>query len=243
MVERVSVDLSKIPLVILAGGKATRLGALSKDLPKYLMPVSATETFADVHLRWAFNMGFRKIILSVSYLADQVRKHVKDGSQYGLQVEYIEDGAEPAGTGGALRPIKAKPPEFFCLTYGDTLLNFSVRDCVTDFVASKKTAAITVLENKVPGHVANIRLNAANAYYDKKNPKPDMHHIDYGFLAFRGEFLQKITDAGAQDLADPLHALSLEKDLFGFEVYERFWEIGSPEALSEFQARGQSSKE
>ncbi len=230
-------ELAQIPLVVLAGGKATRLGDLSKSLPKYLMPVSETETFADVHLKWAEQMGFRKVILSLGYLAEQVRKHVGDGCRYNLKIEFIEDGPKPAGTAGALRPLKTWPLEHYCLTYGDTLLNFSVSDFMLKFKQSGKTAAMTVLENTVPGHTANIRLNGEQAFYDKLCPKPDMRHIDYGFLAFKSSFLGLIPDEGVQDLALPLNLLSQKQDLFGYLVTERFWEIGSPQALSEFQAK------
>jgi hypothetical protein len=67
--------------------------------------------------------------------------------------------------------------------------------------------------------------------YNKRSPRPDMAHIDYGLGAFDVAVLAHEGDAF--DLSDVYHRLSLNGDLAGFEAQERFYEIGSHRGLME----------
>jgi NDP-sugar pyrophosphorylase family protein len=91
------------PLVILAGGRATRLGPLSEDRPKSLVDVGLNQRFTDVQLAWASEQGFRDVVLSVGYRGKQIEEYCRDGSWYAMRLRYAYDGAEPLGTGGAVR--------------------------------------------------------------------------------------------------------------------------------------------
>src|SRR4051812_21605901 len=96
-----ALDVSQVPLLILAGGKATRLKHLSQNTPKYLMPVG-DRCFADIHLEWAAQQGFKDILLSLGHLSEQIQAHCGNGEKYGLTIKYLLDGDTPLGTGGAL---------------------------------------------------------------------------------------------------------------------------------------------
>ena len=89
-----------VPLLILAGGKATRLQGLAKDTPKYLQPITANRCFADYHLEWARRQDFSKVILSVGHFGEKVEAYCGNGSKYGLEISYLYDGTTPLGTGG-----------------------------------------------------------------------------------------------------------------------------------------------
>jgi hypothetical protein len=69
--------------------------------------------------------------------------------------------------------------------------------------------------------------------YNKRAPTPEMRHIDYGLGALSADVLRDQKAEGAFDLADIYHRLSLSGQLAGFEVYERFYEIGSGKGLTE----------
>lgn len=227
-----------IPLLVLAGGKATRLGDLSKNLPKYLMPVSEHQPFADLHLQWVARQGFKKVYLSVGYLAEQVIEYCQSGSQWNLQIEYVNDGAIPLGTGGAV--AKAPRSDILAVTYGDTLLQLDVKDFLQKFTASSALGAMTYYENKVPGHQCNIAPwedKTSYIRYQKVSPPAHWKYIDYGFLALRKELIQTFPQKVPLDLAEPLSDASAKKQIMGYECSERFWEIGSPQALHEFQAQ------
>ncbi len=231
------------PLLILAGGKATRLGAHTVQTPKFLLPIQDGYVFADFQLQRAAVWGFRDVLLSLGHFGEQIRKHCGDGSRWGLRVTYCDDGSQPLGTGGAVLSAMSKSAaEIFAVTYGDTLLSITTEQIREMELLLQKDAnregLMTVFENKVPGHQANAKLRENTVLYDKQHPEPDWNHLDYGFLFLRTSFVRSWTQFGTHfDLADPLSAASKMGRVLGYEIRERFWEIGTPEALEEFRKR------
>jgi NDP-sugar pyrophosphorylase family protein len=90
------------PVVILAGGMATRLRPITEKIPKALVEV-AGEPFIAHQLRLLHSHGMRRIIISAWYRGDMIRDYVGDGSAFDMQVSYVFDGDQPLGTGGAIR--------------------------------------------------------------------------------------------------------------------------------------------
>lgn len=226
------------PLLILAGGRATRLKNLSQDCPKYLMPVDETRVFADVHLEWAKSQGFRHIILSIGYLGEMVRKHCQDGSRWGLHIDYLEDGPVLKGTGGAIRGALKFQFSELAITYGDTLLNVEAKKLLKLLEAPNSLGAMAIYKNEVPGHTCNIDLKPNGALiYDKMKPQAEWLYIDYGFMVLKRQLLESFPTQTPLDLAEPLSKASYAGQIQGLVVKDRFWEIGSPEALDEFRSR------
>ncbi len=230
-----SDQIGQIPILILAGGRATRLKGLASDTPKYLMSVSPAETFADVHLAWLKSIGFQKVLLSIGYLGEKIRNYCGDGKKWGLQIQYIEDGSTLVGTGGAVRKALKFQFNDLCVTYGDTLLNFSLTDFLENYAATSALGSMTIFKNELPGHICNIDLKKSWITYDKFNPQPDWEYIDYGFMILKRSLIEFFPQEIPMDLALPLSEAASRKKILGFPVKERFWEIGSPEALAEFQ--------
>lgn len=228
-------ELKQVPLLILAGGKATRLKGLSAETPKYLMPLDERTTFADFHLNWAKDQGFTKVILSLGHLAEKIQAHVQNGSRYGLEVSYILDGDTPRGTGGALTQALAHPFETLAVTYGDTILELSSLRLVQLLESSGLQALMAVYENNVEDHRPNCDLKDSLVTYDKMNPAADWRFIDYGFMVLKRNVIESFPNKSPLDLAEPMSLLTRQKQVAGFECKERFWEIGTPEALAEFR--------
>src|SRR5437588_535334 len=88
--------------VILAGGLATRMRPFTDERPKALLPV-AGRPFVDHQLEWLARHGVTRALLSIGYRGDMLRAHVGDGARFGLEVTYVDEGAELRGTAGALR--------------------------------------------------------------------------------------------------------------------------------------------
>ncbi len=112
--------------VILAGGRGTRLGALTDLLPKPMMPVGDGPFLEQ--LLWNLRRhGIGKVLLSVGYLAEVVEGHFGDGSRFELDIEYCLE-TEPAGTGGALKLALPQFEERFLVLNGDTLFDLNYLD-------------------------------------------------------------------------------------------------------------------
>jgi hypothetical protein len=99
---------------------------------------------------------------------------------------------------------------------------------------------MTILCNEERWDRSNVLFeNNRIVVYDKTRRHPrsaDMRHIDYGLSVIRREIIQHfVPDDVPADLAPVLNALSLQGLLAGFEATERFYEIGSPSGLSDFE--------
>ncbi|MDR1166478.1 MAG: NTP transferase domain-containing protein [Deltaproteobacteria bacterium] len=225
-----------LPVVILAGGLATRLGPLSADTPKSMVKV-AGEPFIFHQLRLLRRGGAERVKILVGHLGERIVEAVGDGAAFDLAVTYSADGPKLLGTGGAL--VRALPtlPAFFMVLYGDSYLEVDYREVARAFLYSGKLALMTVYKNENRHERSNaVFYNGAVRLYDKKNHDSSMNYVDYGLLCLSGEAFRD-APSGKFDLSETLAGLAVKKELAGLEVSERFYEIGSPTGLAELEKR------
>jgi NDP-sugar pyrophosphorylase family protein len=225
-----------LPVAVLAGGLATRLWPLTQSIPKSLVEV-AGKPFAVHQIELLKRAGVGQIVYCIGYLGAMVRDELGDGSQFGVRIAYSEDGPRPLGTGGAVR--RALPllgPAFFVL-YGDSYLKCEYGAVEEAFRASGKKGLMTVLRNEDRWDRSNVVFEGGRILrYDKKERDARMKHIDYGLgVLSPGAFDQYPWDK-ALDLATVYQDLLGAGDLAGFEVSERFYEVGSAAGLEETRA-------
>ncbi len=220
-------------LVILAGGLATRLGALSKTTPKSLILIDG-EPFIAHQLRLLKSQGFEKVILCIGYLGDLIRSYVKDGKQFGLSVAYSDDGKKLLGTAGALYKATSLLDENFFVLYGDSYLPIDYRKIQNFFQRQAKPALMTVFKNNDRGDTSNIEFIYNKIIkYDKKNKTVNMSHIDYGLSVFKKNIF--FSTGKFNDLSNLYQMLLTENRLASYEVFQNFYEIGSINGLNEFK--------
>ena len=223
------------PVAILCGGLGTRLHPIAKDIPKSLVLIR-NEPFLSHQLKLLRSKGVRRVILCVGHLGEMIRNAFGDGSRWDVAIDYSFDGNQPLGTGGALR--KALPllgPAFF-VTYGDSYLPIDFASVQKSFESHKKPALMTVYANEGRWDRSNVKFQRGQIMaHDKKHPMPEMKHIDYGLSIVTAEALQDFPEGKPLDLADVFSALVQKNQLAGYEVFERFYEIGSPEGLKDFE--------
>ena len=220
-------------LVLLAGGKATRLRPVTETIPKSMLEV-AGKPFIAHQLELVQKNAIEKVLICASFLGEQIENYVGDGSNFGLSVEYSFDGDELLGTGGAINKAKVKLDEQFFVMYGDSYLNTDFEIINEYFFAQSKPALMTVYRNKGKWDSSNVLYeNGRLLKYDKVNRTTDMKHIDYGLGILSKQVFDEYDDKSVFDLAE-VYGNLLEKGLLiGYEVKERFYEIGSFAGLEE----------
>jgi NDP-sugar pyrophosphorylase family protein len=222
-----------LPVAVLLGGRATRLGELVRERPKALVPV-AGEPFVFHQLRLLARQGARRVVLCVGHLGEQIVEAVGDGRRLGVEVEYAFDGPALLGTAGALRGAHDLLGERFLVTYGDAYLRADHRAVQDAFLRGGLPGLMTVVRNEgrwVPSNA--VFEDGLVTAYDKRVPPPDAEYVDYGLLAFDTRVFAEHDDA---DLSDVCRALAARRALGGLLVRERFYEIGTPEGLAETDA-------
>jgi MurNAc alpha-1-phosphate uridylyltransferase len=226
--------------VILAGGRGTRMQPLTDTIPKALVPV-AGKPFVHHQLTWLRTQGVHDIVFCTGYRSEQLRSLVGTGQAWNLTVRYVDEGDDLRGTAGALRLALEKDaldPSFFVL-YGDSYLQVSLPPIWEAFRATAEPALMVVYRNENRWEASNVLYrNGRVVDYDKPSAgqRPELVWIDYGLAVLDRELVAERVQPGAvADLADLYRDLSTEGRLAGFEVNERFYEVGSPDGLAELE--------
>ena len=221
---------------ILTGGLATRLRPLTETIPKALLEV-AGEPFLAHQLRLMVRNGIRHAVLCTGYLGEQIRDFAGDGSRFGLRLDYSSDGPALLGTAGAIRQALPLLDQSFFVVYGDSYLPCDWQKAGRTFQDSGRLALMTVFRNEDLWDASNVEFgNGTILAYDKKARTARMHHIDYGLGAFRRAAFDQIPAGVPFDLAVLYQQLLAKQQLTGFEVHQRFYEIGSLAGLNELAA-------
>ena len=222
-----------LPVAILAGGLATRLRPITEKIPKALIEV-AGKPFIFHQLQYLRKEGIKKVVLCLGYLCEMIQEEVGDGSKFDLDISYSYDGDFLLGTGGSIKKALPLLDENFYVLYGDSFLPIHFSPVEESFLNSKKPALMTVILNENKWDKSNVIFKDGIVLeYNKKEPKSKMKFIDYGLGILSKSLFDKYEEKVAFDLADFYHLLSIENQLAGFEVKERFYEIGSHQGIKE----------
>lgn len=225
-----------LPVALLAGGLATRLRPLTEQIPKALVPV-AGRPFIAWQLDYLRGQGIARVVLCIGYLGEQIERVIGTGAAFGLDVQYVSDGPKLLGTGGALRRALPRLGEAFFVLYGDSFLPIDFAAVQAAYLRSGRRALMTVMHNRNQWDTSNVEFrDGVLVEYNKRRQRPEMQFIDYGLSVLAATVLASYPAGEAFDLADVYCKLSLDRELAGYEIHERFYEIGSPLGLRETEA-------
>jgi NDP-sugar pyrophosphorylase family protein len=218
------------PVVILCGGQATRLGALTKHLPKSLIPIHG-KPFIDWQLELIRNQGAREVVLCTGHLDQALREYVGNGSRYNLRISYSHEN-KPLGTAGALRQaIPLLPPAFF-VTYGDSYLEYPWSRIFKDFERSQTNSHLSIYPNRGQWDNSNIQVSKGQLLYFSSPTSADAcEYIDYGLSILTRAAVSAFPSHG--DLKDELQRMSTDGQISFTIVDKRFFEIGSKQGIAD----------
>ena len=224
-----------LPVAILAGGLATRLRPITEKIPKALVDV-AGEPFLAHQFRLLHSHGIRKAVLCVGYLGEMIERDFGDGA-FGVELKYSFDGPVLLGTGGALRLALPLLGDAFFVLYGDSYLPVDYATVAEAWRTSGKDALMTVFRNEGAWDTSNVEFSEGKLLrYDKHDRTPAMRHIDYGLSIFRASVFADRASGGKFDLSEVQRDLVAQGRMAGYEVRERFYEVGSHAGLAELSA-------
>jgi NDP-sugar pyrophosphorylase family protein len=219
------------PICILAGGLGTRLGQHVRDTPKPLLEV-AGQPFILHQLRLLAGYGAHRAVICVGYRGEQIVERI-GSERFGVEIAYSYDGPELIGTLGAIRKAAPLLDQRFLVLYGDTYLRVDYRRAAASWAHSALPGLMTVLRNDGLWDTSNVEFSGDRVVaYDKRNPTETMHWIDYGLGGLERSALELVAP-DVPDLADLYHQLAVRGELCGYAATERFYEIGTPDALAE----------
>ncbi len=216
------------PIVaVLCGGFGTRLGELTRDIPKPMIDVGGRPYLERVLQSFA-ERGLRDLVLLTGYKHEVIEQHFGDGSRFGMNITYGRE-AEPLGTGGALREARALLGERFILTFGDVLRRFDY----DRFVQQHEGNCLAVYPRVTIG---NTDIDGGRVTrFDKR--APELPYIDAGFSVMRTSTLDLLPQQGACSFEEIVYATLAKNGELAAEVVDlNFFDIGTPEELARTRA-------
>ena len=224
---------TSLPVVILAGGLATRLRPITEKIPKALVEV-AGRPFLEHQIELLKRNAIKDVILCVGYLGEMIEQRYGDGKTLGVRLGYSYDGPKLLGTGGAIKKSLPLLPDAFFVLYGDSYLPVDYQAVAAAFQEAGEPALMTVFANADAWDTSNVWFDDGRMrLYSKRERLPEMRYIDYGLMICTKQIFDGSPDGVPFDLADTLEDLSRRGQLAGYEVNQRFYEIGSPAGFAE----------
>jgi N-acetyl-alpha-D-muramate 1-phosphate uridylyltransferase len=221
-------------IAVLAGGLATRLRPITDVIPKSLIEIH-NRPFIDWQLRLLSQNGIEKIVICIGYKSEMIKDFVGNGAKYGVEILYSYDGQFQLGTGGAIRKALPLLGDEFMVIYGDSYLPTDFGVVEAAFHSAKKPALMTVFCNDGAYDDSNVLfIDGELKQYSKRAPLQRMSHIDYGLSVFSSSVFSSFPLNLPLDLSQICENLSQTGSLAGYEVHERFYEIGSVKGIKEF---------
>ncbi|MGH3764593.1 MAG: sugar phosphate nucleotidyltransferase [Pseudonocardiaceae bacterium] len=220
-------------VVIIAGGKGTRLGWHTAHLPKILVPVVG-RPFLDYVLTLLCAQGAEHVHFCLAHHAEKVVDYLTerrdDDVDYTWSVEH-----RAMGTAGALRLALPWLAEEFVVLLGDTYTPVDFDDIVTRFRADGRPVAMAVLRNHDWLVPSNVRVADGSVIeYVKGAPPGRLDYVDYGIAVMCSRAVRELPEEVDLDLRQLFDRFIAAGDLAAIEVPHRFYEIGSPSGYAEF---------
>jgi D-glycero-D-manno-heptose 1,7-bisphosphate phosphatase len=220
-------------VVFLVGGTGSRLGTLTAEAPKPVLPVGG-RPFLDYLLDEASRYGFSRCLLLCGYRAERIRKAYDGRIVHGMRVETAVE-IEPAGTGGALTLAADRLDELFFLVNGDSLFDCNwLALCPTGHADRQWTVRMTLAGGIEGNRYGRVELDVENVRAFMPAGESSLP-INAGIYLMRKSVLGAIGGGFVSLEKDILPRLAAQGSLQGRVSKGAFIDIGLPDELARAQ--------
>lgn len=187
-------------LVILAGGKGTRLGLT--DIPKPMCPI-AGKPLLERQIELAAHYGIDEIFIMAGHLAHVISDYFGDGSKWGVKIHHIVE-PKPLGTAGCLKLLEGQLKDRFVVFYGDVVMDFNLQSFIEFDAIYNSIGSIIVHPNNHPYDSDLVEINAdktVTAILSKPHPEELVYHnlVNAAIYIFSPRILQYIPTDESSD--------------------------------------------
>jgi len=193
-------------IIILTGGKGTRLQHLVKDRPKPMALVN-NRPFLEYLLLNLKQQGFKDIILTLGYKGNYIRKHFGTGQKFGLHLQYVYE-KKLLGTGGAVRNVSQKYSlgKDFIIINGDCYTNVNIKKLIETHKQNKSLATLALVNYKNPDRYGLVQTRGSKIVkFQEKKIIQGRAKINAGIYVFSRQVLKHFPDQ---------RVISLETEVF-----------------------------
>ena len=214
--------------MILAAGRGDRLRPLTDSTPKPLLEVRGKPLIV-YHLEALRNAGFNEIVINLSWLGDQIRARLGNGSEFGISIEYSEESAALETAGGILQALPLLG-ERFVVVNGDVFTDYDFGALQIVEKTADSLAHLVLVDNPEQNNAGDFSLERTIVGNDGA-PR----HTFSGIVQYHRSFFDELAP-GKQALAPLLRAAAAEGQVSG-ELFSGNWiDIGTAERLQRLNA-------
>jgi len=227
----------------MAGGLATRMRPLTNDVPKSMVPILNGKPFLEYQIELLKSHGLKNILLCIGFLGYKIEDYFGDGAEFGVDLLYSYEKEQLLGTGGALKNAEHLLDERFFLLWGDSYVRLDYQKMWAQHKAAKnRLVTISLYRNNDQYDVSNILAtnDGQVKLYDKNANLPKMQHIDAGVSVVDKRILAEGPSSRAFAIEDIFRKLSQQGKIAGFNITQRFFEVGSKQGLIDMRKFAES---
>jgi NDP-sugar pyrophosphorylase family protein len=229
--------------LILAGGKGTRMKPMTNFLPKPMLRIN-DKPILEHNIELLKRHGIKDIIISIGYKGEKIKEYFGDGSQYGVNLSYIEEES-PLGTGGPLNLLKDKINDTFVMMNGDELKDIDIEDMFMFHRSNKgiATIALTTTEDPTKYGVALMNGNKIMTFIEKPNRNNiPSQLINAGLYILEPEILKSVPEGYSMLENDVFPRLASNDTLLGYVFSGQWHDTGTPERFAKAEREWQGIK-
>ncbi len=223
--------------VILAGGKGTRLGKHTREIPKPMLKVGG-KSILEHQIDLLVKYRVEEIIILVNYLKDVIISHLGNGENYGINIRYFEE-EKPLGTVGGIKEVENYLDKDFFVFYGDVMVNMDLKR-LNDFHKAKNSPCTLVLHPNNHPYDSDLVETDKNDKIIAFHPKPHSglkyykNLVNSGIYIFSPSIFKYLEKGKKADFGKEVFP-KIFKDLnmFGYQTFEYLKDMGTPKRWKE----------
>ena len=226
-------------MVIMAGGKGTRLLPYTENCPKPLLPIAGKPMLEHIIERAKLE-GFNHFVLAIHYLGQMIEDYFGNGERLGVRIEYLREKS-PSGTAGALGLFDPRPKAPFVVTNGDVITDIRYDELLDFHIRHEATAtmAVRVHEWQHPFGVVHTKGLEIVGFEEKPLARS---HINAGVYVLNPEALDLLSAGAHCDMPTLFSRIQAKAQrTVAYPMHEPWLDVGKPDDLA--AARLNSSKD
>ena len=220
-------------IVIIAGGKGTRIASVNSEIPKAMIPVCG-KPIIEHEVELCKRYGFIDFLFIIGYMGEQISSYFGDGNKWGVKIEYYQE-TQPLGTAGALGYLKDKLNEDFFVFYGDTIVDFDMQTMLRYHQEKQAKATLFLHPNDHPYDSDIVELDGEGRvvkFHNKPHPEGfvSKNIVNAALFIFSPEILEQIEIGVKSHIEKNVLPRCLEAGmkLYGYVSPEYIKDMGTP---------------
>jgi D,D-heptose 1,7-bisphosphate phosphatase len=221
-------------IVVIAGGKGTRIASVNSEIPKAMIPVCG-KPIIEHEVELCKRYGFTDLIFIIGHMGNQISSYFGDGSKWGVSIEYYQE-TQPLGTAGALGYLKDRLTEDFFVFYGDTIVDFDMKVMLRFHKEKKAKATLFLHPNDHPYDSDIVELDSEGKVVKFHNkPHPDSfvskNVVNAALFIFSPDILELIEVGVKSHIEKNVLPKCLDAglNLYGYVSFEYIKDMGTPD--------------